>query len=163
MGLAYAMLDGMLNVEPWIPPTSPDLAVLAMDAADRAGIHSLRGWPERRMGGVGFGTLPPFLCWRGLENGTWHLILLQAREVGALVPGARTEPMPPGWLDELDLESLARPLSWHPDFPGGVSVHVVHLPGGDSYRVRTFGASAPELVAEVLKRTSHIQVWNLAD
>jgi len=157
------MLDGMLNLEPWIPPPSPDLAVLAMDAADSAGISSLRAWPERRMGGIGFGPLPPFLCWRGFENGSWHLVLLQAREVGALVPGARTEPMPEGWLDRLDLESLARPLTSHPDFPGGVSVHVVHLPGGDSFRVRTFGTPAPEFVAEVLRRTSHIQVWNLAD
>jgi hypothetical protein len=163
MGLAYAMLDGMLNVGPWIPPTSPDLAVLAMEAADRAGVPSLRIWPERRQGGIGFGTLPPFLCWRGFVNGAWHLVLLQAREVGALVPGAQTAPMPKDWLDELNLESLARPLAWHPDFPGGVSVHVVHLPGGDSCRVRTFGSPAPELVAEVLKRTSHIQVWHLAD
>ena len=134
-----------------------------MDAADQAGLQSLRAWPERRMGGIGFGALPPFLCWRGFENGTWHLVLLQAREVGALVPGSQTEPMPKGWLEELDLESLARPLGLHPDFPGGVSVHVVHLPGGDSFRVRTFGTSAPELVAEVLKRTCHIQAWNLAD
>ncbi len=163
MHLAYAMLDGMMHVEPWNPPASPDLAVLAMEAADRAGIHSLRSWPERRQGGIGFGTLPPFLCWRGFEQGAWHLVLLQAREVGALVPGARTAPMPAGWLEALDLEALARPLTLHPDFPGGVSVQVVHLPGGDSFRVRTLGIPATELVAEVLKRISHIQFWNLAD
>jgi hypothetical protein len=157
------MLDGMLNLEPWIPPTSPDLAVLAMDAADEAGIPSLRAWPERRQGGIGFGDLPPFLCWRGFENGAWHLVLLQAREVGALVPGARTAPLPEGWFQALDLASLARPLARHPDFPGGAAVHVVHLPGGDSFQVRTSGAPAPDLVAEVLKRTSHIQIWNLAD
>jgi hypothetical protein len=157
------MLVGMLNMEPWIPPASPDLAVLAMDAADRLGLPSLRAWPERRKGGIGFGTLPPFLCWRGFEHGAWHLVLLQAREVGALVPGARTEPMPHDWLNDLDLEALARPLACHPDFPGGASVHVVHLPGGDTCRVRTSGTPAPDLVAEVLKRTSHIQIWNLAD
>jgi len=157
------MLDGMLNLEPWIPPASPDLAVLAMDAADEAGIPSLRAWPERRQGGIGYGGLPPFLCWRGFENGAWHLVLLQAREVGALVPGARTTPLPEGWFQALDLESLARPLARHPDFPGGAGVHVVHLPGGDSFQVRTFGTAAPDLVAEVLKRTSHIQIWNLAD
>jgi hypothetical protein len=71
--------------------------------------------------------------------------------------------MPKGWLDALDLESLARPLSCHPDFPGGASVHVVHLPGGNTCRVRTFGAPAPDLVAEVLSRTTHIQSWILAD
>jgi hypothetical protein len=152
-----------MSVEPWIPPTSPDLAALAMDAADEADSASLRAWPEWRKGGIGYGALPPFLCWRGRVDGAWHLVLLQAREVGALVPGARTAPLPAGWLDSLDLESLARPLSRHPDFPGGASVHVVHLPGGESFRVRTFGAAAPQLVAEVLKRTSHIQVWNLAD
>ncbi len=152
-----------MSVEPWIPPTSPDLAALAMDAADEAGIVSLRAWPELRKGGIGYGALPPFLCWRGKVDGAWHLVLLQAREVGALVPGARTVPLPAGWLESLDLKSLARPLSRHPDFPGGASVHVVHLPGGESFRVRTFGAAAPQLVAEVLKRTSHIQVWNLAD
>lgn len=157
------MLDNMWSVEPWIPPASPDLATLAMDAADEAGIASLRAWPELRKGGIGYGALPSFLCWRGRVDGAWHLVLLQAREVGALVPGARTAPLPTGWLDSLDLESLARPLSRHPDFPGGASVHLVHLPGGESFRVRTFGVAAPRLVAEVLKRTSHIQVWNLTD
>lgn len=151
------------KVQPWIPPVSPDLAALAMEAADEAAIASLRAWPERRKGGIGFGTLPPFLCWRGQENGAWHLVLLQVREVGALVPGARTAALPAGWFDELDLDSLARPLARHPDFPGGASVHVVHLPGGESFKVRSFGTAAPLLVAEVLAHTSHIQVWNLAD
>jgi len=157
------MLDGMLSVEPWIPPTSPDLAVLAMAAADEAGVASLRAWPELRQGGIGFGALPSFLCWRGRWDEAWHLVLLQVREVGALVPGARTLPLPAGWLKALDMASLARPLARHPAFPGGASVHVVHLPGGDSFQVRTFGTPAPELVAEVLKHTSSIQIWNLAD
>ena len=157
------MLDDMWSVEPWIPPTSPDLATLAMAAADEAGIDSLRAWPEVRKGGIGFGTLPPFLCWRGRVDDASHLVLLQAREVGALVPGARTAPLARGWFDSLDLEALARPLSCHPAFPGGASVHVVHLPGGEAFRVRTFGTSAPDLVAEVLKCTSHIKVWHLAD
>ena len=153
----------MLSVEPWIPPTSPDLAILAMAAADAAGLASLRAWPEVRKGGIGFGDLPPFLCWRGRDDHGWHLVLLQAREVGALIAGARTAPLPDGWLDALNLESLARPLARHPDFPGGTSVHVVHLPGGESFRVRTVGFVAPALVAEVLRYTSHIQAWNLAD
>lgn len=158
------MLDGMLSVEPWIPPPSPDLAALAMEAADAAGVASLRAWPEVRKGGIGFGTLPPFLCWKGhAPGGAWHLVLLQAREVGALVPGARMEPLPKGWLEDLDLDSLARPLAQHPAFPGGASVHVIHLPGGGVFRVRSFGTAAPELVAEVLKHTSSIQIWNLAD
>ena len=157
------MLDGMLSVEPWIPPSSPDLAALAMEAADAAGIGTLRSWPEVRKGGIGFGTLPPFLCWRGVENGAWHLVLLQARELGALVAGAKTAPLPTGWFEALDLESLGRPLARHPDFPGGASVHLVHLPGGGAFRIRTFGTPAPDLVAEVLKRTSQIQVWSLSD
>jgi hypothetical protein len=134
-----------------------------MDAADEAGIPSLRAWPELRKGGIEFGGLPPFLCWSGQVDGAWHLILLQAREVGALVPGAHTAPLPEGWLETLDLSSLARPLARHPDFPGGASVHVVHLPGGSAFKARTFGKPVPDLVVEVLKRTSHIQIWNLAD
>ncbi len=157
------MLVGMLSVDPWLPPTTPDLGLLAMDAADEAGLSSLRAWPEVRRGGIAFGGLPPFLCWRGQEDGAWHLVLLQAREVGALVPGSRTAPLPEGWFDALDLPALARPLARHPAFPGGASVHLVHLPGGGVFRVRTFGRPAPGLVEEVLKRTSHIQVWNLAD
>jgi hypothetical protein len=153
----------VITVEPWIPPTSPGLALLAMEAADEAGIRSLRVWPELRKGGIGFGTLPPFLCWRGVANGASHLVLLQAREVGALVPGARTAPLPEGWFESLDLPSFARPLARHPDFPGGASVHVVHLSGRASFLVRTLGTPAPDLVVEVLKRTSHIQIWNLAD
>jgi hypothetical protein len=157
------MLNGMLNTEPWIPPSSPDLAILAMDAADEAGTESLRSWPVARKGGIEFGGLPPFLCWRGVEAGAWHLVLLQPREIGALVPGARTALLPAGWLDALDLDSLARPLARHPDFPGGASVHIVHLPGGELFRVRTFGTSAPSLVAEILKRTSSVQIWTFTD
>ena len=43
--------------------------------------------------------------------GRHHLVLVQPREVGALVPGARTAPLPEGWLEDLDLASLARPLA----------------------------------------------------
>lgn len=157
------MLVGMNSVEPWLPPATPDLATLAMSAADAAGVASLRAWPEVRKGGIGFGELPPFLCWHGTEAGGHHLVLLQAREVGALVPGARTQPLPSEWLRHLDLEALARPLAIHPAFSGGASVHVVSLPGGEVFQVRTFGTPAPGLVAEVLKHTSHIQVWQLAD
>lgn len=157
------MLDDMQSVAPWIPPLSADLARLAMIAADEAGIASLRAWPEVQKGGIAFGELPPFLCWRGYREGAWHLILLQAREVGALVPEARPVALPANWLDRLDLESLARPLSRHPDFPGGAAVQVVHLPGGPVFRVRAFGRVAPDLVMEVLRRLSHIQDWNLAD
>jgi len=157
------MLDGMLHAEPWIPPASPDLGALAMEAADEAGLASLRTWPEVRKGGISFGGLPPFLCWRGMEDGGWHLVLIQAREVGALVPGARTAPLPEGWLDALDLDALARPLARHPAFAGGASVHVVHLPGSGTFQVRTFGTPALDLLSEVLKRTSHIQIWNLTD
>jgi hypothetical protein len=153
----------MFSVEPWLPPTSPDLATLAMEAADDAGIVSLRSWPEVRKGGIAFAGLPPFLCWRGRDAQGWHLVLLQAREVGALVPGSRTAPLPEGWLEALDLEALARPLARHPAFPGGASVHVVHLPGAEAFRVRTQGSAALELVAAVLRSTSHLQVWNLAD
>jgi len=157
------MLNGMLSVEPWVPPTSPDLAALAMEAADEAGLTSLRAWPEVRKGGVGFGALPPFLCWRGFDDGAWHLVLLQARELGALIPGARMAPLPAGWLEALDLEALAGPLARHPDFPGRASVHVVHLPGAGIFEARTFGSPSPGLVAEILKHTSHIQIWHLAD
>jgi hypothetical protein len=67
--------------------------------------------------------------------------------------------LPDGWLDALDLEALARPLARHPAFPGGAAVHVVHLPGGPHYRVRTFGRPEPGLVVEVLRRVSSVQVW----
>jgi hypothetical protein len=153
----------MWNLEPWIPPLVPDLALLAMEAADEEGISSLRLWPEVRKGGIAFSGLPPFLCWRGRCRDAWHLVMLQAREVGALVPDARVTPLPEGWLEALDLEALGRPLSRHPAFPGGASVHVVHLPGGNTFRCRTFGDSASRLIEEVLRCTSHIQVWNLAD
>ena len=56
-------------IAPWLPPDHPDLARLAMAAADAAGIPTLRAWPEFRKGGVGFGDLPPFLAWRGREDG----------------------------------------------------------------------------------------------
>jgi len=154
------MLNGMPNLEPWLPPPIPDLAALAMAAADEAGLESLRAWPEWRKGGIGFGDLPPFLCWRVEQHGVWQLVLLQPRELGALVPGARPAALPDGWLAALDLEALARPLGRHPDFPGGASVQVVHLPGGSVFQVRTWGQPQPQAVVEVLRRTSSIQSWS---
>jgi hypothetical protein len=153
------MLDGMQSVEPWLPPATPDLALLAMSAADEAGVASLRTWPELRKGGIGFGDLPPFLCWRGLSPGGWHLVLVQPRELGALVPGARTAALPEGWLDALDLAALARPLARHPDFPGGTSVHVAHVPTSGRFRVRSFGQPDPGLIPLVLQRTSTVAAW----
>ena len=144
---------------PWIPPEVPDLARLAMEAADAAGVRSLDAWPERRKGGIGFGALPPFLAWHGLEGGRHHLVLLQAREVGALVPGARTAPLPVGWLEDLDLDGLARPLACHPDFPGGASVHVVRLAGAGRARVRTLGEPGPAVVRAVLERLTGVGAW----
>ena len=153
------MLDGMQSVEPWLPPAIPDLALLAMSAADEVGIASLRAWPELRKGGIGFGDLPPFLCWRGLAENGWHLVLLQPRELGALVPGARTAALPEGWLEALDLEALARPLARHPDFPGGTSVHVVQVPGPGCFRVRSSGQTDPGLITLVLQHTSAVTDW----
>lgn len=152
-----------LSVEPWIPPRFPDLARLAMDIADQFDVPDLRAWPEARKGGIGFGALPPFLSWLGVRNGKRHLVLLQAREVGALVPGARTSPMPPRWLESLDLESLARPLAHHPDFEGGACVHVVHVEPKGEAQVRSFGEPAPDVIKAVLERLSDVKVWSFAD
>jgi len=54
-------MDGIF-LEPWLPPGEPDLARLAMVAADAAGVRDLRAWPELRKGGMGFGLLP-CLAW----------------------------------------------------------------------------------------------------
>ena len=149
------------DLQPWVPPLEPDLVRLAWEAADDAGLVELRAWPEGRKGGIGFGDLPPFLAWHGTWEGRHQLVLVQAREVGALVPGARLQPLPVGWLEALDLPSLARPLARHPAFPGGTSVQVVHLPGGTRAGVRTWGEPAPGLVAEVLHRLSGLEGWTL--
>ncbi len=159
------MLDGMDDpcLAPWIPPEQPDLASLAMAAADAEGVATLRAWPERRRGGIAFGRLPPFLCWRGQAAKLWHLVLLQPRELGALIPGAHRADLPSGWLEAMDLEALGRPLARHPDFPGGASIQVVQVPRREAFRVRTYGTAAPGLVAEVLGRLSLCQVWQLTD
>jgi hypothetical protein len=147
-------------IAPWIPPEQPDLARLAMVAADAAGVRDLRAWPELRKGGVGFGQLPPFLSWQGLAGDQHHLVLLQARELGGLVPGARMLPLPGGWLGALDLEDLARPLACHPDFPGGAAVHVVHLPGPGRAQVRSVGPPGPGMVRAVLERLTGWPTWD---
>jgi hypothetical protein len=153
-----------LTVEPWILPSQPELARLAMEVADALGVAELRAWPEARKGGIGFGDLPPFLSWHGVEHGQHHLVLLQPREIGALVPGARMEPLPPRWLEDLDLEALARPLARHPAWDGAVAaVHVVHLPRAGEARVRSAGAAAPEVIRAVLERLSEVRVWSFAD
>ena len=148
-------------IAPWLPPPEPDLARLAMAAADAAGLRDLRAWPEWRHGGVGFGALPAFLPWRGQADGHLHLVLLQARELGALVPGARTTALPVDWLETLALADLARPLAAHPAFPEGTSVHVVRVPGPGLAQVRTAGAPAPELVRAVLARLTGWEAWEI--
>lgn len=153
-------------MEPWILPPSPDLARLAMEVADRLEVAELRAWPEARKGGIGFGDLPPFLSWHGQSGASHHLILLQPREAGALVPGARMQPLPARWLEDLDLESLARPLAHHPAFDGGASVHVVRLvpgPEAPQVEVRTFGAPDADVVRAVLDRVSGVRLWSFAD
>jgi len=154
------MKSPAFTIGPWLPPEQPDLARLAMAAADAAGIRELRAWPELRKGGIGFGDLPPFLSWRGEEGGRLHLVLVQPREVGALVPGARSAPLPERWLESLDLDSLARPLACHPDFPGGASVHVVRLAGPGRAQVRTLGEPGPALVRAVLERLTGVVAWD---
>ncbi|BDU72502.1 hypothetical protein [Mesoterricola silvestris] len=151
-------MDGIF-LEPWLPPPEPGLARLAMEAADEAGLRSLDRWPEFRKGGIGFGDLPPFLAWHGVRGGH-HLILVQPREVGALVPGARAPGLPEGWLEDLDLEALARPLARHPGFPGGASVHVVRILGPGRFKVRSWGEAPGDLVAGVLGRISGVRDWS---
>ena len=153
-------MDGLF-LAPWLPSPGPDLARLAMEAADEAGRIRCDAWPELRKGGVAFGTLPVFLPWLGVAGGRHHLVLVQPREVGGLVPGARTAPLPEGWLEALDLEALAAPLARHPAFPGGASVHVVGILGPGTFRVRTRGEAAAEVVAGVLGRISGVEAWTL--
>ena len=133
-----------------------------MEAADAEDVATLSAWPEADKGGVRFGGLPPFLAWRGVAEGRIHLVLLQPREVGALVPGARTAPLPKGWLEALDLESLARPLRHHPHLMG-CAVHVVSLPASGEAHVRSAGPAAPGFIAAVLDRVSGVKVWSFAD
>ena len=146
-------------IEPWLPPLEPSLARLAMEAADEAGQERCGAWPEVRKGGVAFGDLPPFLAWHGVAGGRHHLFLVQAREVGALVPGARPRPLAEARLERLDLEALAQPLARHPAFPGGASVHVLHLLGPGRGRVRTYGVAGGPLVPELLARLTGIKEW----
>jgi hypothetical protein len=146
---------------PWLPFPPPDLPRLAMVAADAEGLPELRAWPEWRKGGIGFGDLPPFLPWAGQADGHWHLVLVQPRELGALVEGARTAPLPEGWLDDLDLAALARPLAILPDHPGGTGVQVVRVAGRGRARVRSHGGPAPDLVRTVLARLTGWKDWTL--
>jgi hypothetical protein len=146
---------------PWRPQPEPDLARLAMEAADRAGVAELRDWPEWRKGGVAFRNLPVFLPWIGRDRDLWHLVLVQPREAGALVPGAKTLAMPEHWLEDLDLEALAGPLALHPDLEGRGQVHVVRILGPGKAQVRTLGAPDPALVEQVLAAITGLPGWNL--
>lgn len=141
----------------------PSLGRLAMEAADAEGLRELRAWPDVRGNGVVFGDLPPFLCWTGSEDGRHHLVLLQARELGALVPGARIAALPEAWLCDLDLESLARPLRCHPAFPGGASVHVVRVRGAGEASLRTVGVASGGILQEVLGRLTGVVRWRVVE
>jgi hypothetical protein len=148
-------------LEPWFPSPEVDLMRLALEAADDAGRAACDAWPELRKGGVAFGDLPPFLCWRGRDGLGEHLLCLQPREAGALVPGARVGPLPPGWLETLDMDAFAAPLARHPDFPGGASVQVVGILAPGRAKVRTWGRPAPHLVAAFLARTTVVPDWGV--
>ncbi|BDU76589.1 diaminopimelate epimerase [Mesoterricola sediminis] len=147
-------------LEPWIPPGSPDPFRLALEAADAAGLARCDAWPRFERGGVTFGGLPPFLTWRVRAGDATHLILVQAREVGALVPGARRDPLPDRWLEDLDLDALARPLAIHPAFPGGASVHVVQVLAPGRARVRSHGDAPGPAIGAVLARLSGLPDWD---
>jgi hypothetical protein len=149
-----------IEIAPWLPGPA-DLARLAMEAADAAGLGALRAWPVLEKGGVSFGGLPPFLPWRGRTAGGQHLVLLQPRELGALVPGARPAGLPAGWLEALALEDLARPLGRHPDFPAGAAVHVVACLEPGRARVRSSAGPCPELVGAVLARLTGTAGWRV--
>jgi hypothetical protein len=153
-------MDGIF-IEPWILPLEPDLARLAMETADLAGLPALNAWPEQRKGGIGFQSLPPFLSWSGRQGEHRHLVLLQAREVGGLVPGARIQSLPPGWLAALDLRALAGPLARHPALGGAASVHVVHLPEPGVAEMRTLGEPGPAVVRAVLGRLTGLERWEI--
>ena len=148
---------------PWLPPPEPSLARLAMEAADAEGLATLRAWPELRKGGIGFQELPPFLPWLGRQGAQQHLVLLQVREVGALVPGAQTRSLPPGWLQALDLGALARPLARHPALGGHASVQVVHLEGPGRALLRTLGEPGDAVVRAVLARVSGLDDWRISN
>ncbi|MDP2876882.1 MAG: hypothetical protein Q8O00_11905 [Holophaga sp.] len=147
-----------LQASPWIPPASPSLERLAWEAADSAGLATLKAWPQVHMAGVAFGGLPAFLCWQ-VFDGANHLVLLQVREIGALLRQSSLEVLPEDWLNTLDLESLARPLAIHPDFSGGVAVHVVQLLGPGHLQVREFPQPAPGAVLYVVERLTGITDW----
>lgn len=150
-----------MPAEPWIPPAEPDLGRLAMEAADAEGLDVVRGWPEVRGNGLVFGGLPPFLCWRGEDGGRSQLVLLQARELGAVVPGARLAPLPEGWLRDLDLEALARPLRRHPALPGGTAVHVLRVAGPRAARIRGTAAAPEAFLEAVLARLTGLAGWRV--
>lgn len=149
-----------IPAEPWIPPAEPSLARLAMDAADAEGLRSLTAWPEVRGNGVGFGSLPPFLCWRGSAP-DHQLVLLQARELGAVVPGARIQGLPEDWLQSLDFDSLVRPLRRHPDFPGGAAVHVLRVTAPGEARIRSSGGFPRPFLEAVLARLTGLEEWRI--
>jgi hypothetical protein len=148
-------------LEAWIVPPEPSLMRLALEAADAEGLDRCDAWPEAARGGVVFGDLPPFLTWHGVLGGRHHLVLVQAREVGALVPGARIAPLPERWLEDLDLPALARPLSRHPAFPGGAGVHVVRVVGPGRARMRSRGGVPGAIPGEVLARISGVEAWGV--
>lgn len=147
-------------VNPWIPPAEPSLGRLAMEAADAEGLRDLRSWPEVLGNGVAFGDLPTFLCWTGWDAGH-QLVLLQARELGALVPGARAAGLPEHWLRDLDISALARPMQRHPHFMGGVGVHVLRVAAPGEAWVRSSGGSALTFLRAVLSRLTGIEDWRI--
>lgn len=143
---------------PWLPPASPDLARLAFEAADAAGLTELKAWPVLRNGGLELPGLPPFLCWRSGP----HLLLLQARELGALVPGAKAPGLPLDWLEGIDPSDIARPLARHPDFSEGLEVQVIQILAPGCARVRGTAAPPPGLLDAVLRELSGLPAWDFA-
>jgi len=132
-----------------------------MAAADEEGIAALTAWPEVRGNGLAFAGLPPFLCWRGRAAGRTQLVLLQARELGGVVPGARPAPLPVGWLRYLDLEALARPLRRHPAFPGGVAVQVLRVACAREAWRRGPEPAPAAFLDEVLARLTGLRGWRI--
>ncbi|MBI4913215.1 MAG: hypothetical protein HY823_10795 [Acidobacteria bacterium] len=135
---------------------------LVLEAEDREGPLE-PPVPQVRGNGLVLGALPSVLCWRGREGPRVQLMLLQARELGALVPGARMDPLPPGWLDSLDLAGLAQVLRGHPDFGPGCGVHGLAVQGPGAARRRGHGPWSGTLGAGALARLTGIGGWRISD
>lgn len=151
-----------MDIQAWIVPSAPSLEELSFKASESHGavhVEILRALG----GGIVLNEMPPFSAWMRSTKDEIDLVLLQARELGSLVPHARIQPFTKDWIHDIDLVSIHQTLSAHPDLnKKSLNLSFVHIAKNGHAHIRSFPKTNREVILAVLNKVSIRPDWSEA-